>query len=171
MAMSANEYNQMLFERMHNEQRWENQPAMGWAVEDLNAGEIRRTVTEAVQRGRLVDPGTLEPAEMLRGLGLLREGVLLCAAVALFGNYERIEFEMPQCLLRVARFRGIDRTEFLDNRQFHGNAFTLLANAERFLRDTLPIAGRVEVGRFDRTDEPLYTDPPFHYAGRDTADG
>ena len=159
VAMSANEYNQMLFERMHSEQRWENQPAAGWSVEDLNAAEVRRTVTEAVQRGRLEDPGTLEPAEMLRGLGLLREGVLLRAAVALFGNAERIEFELPQCLLRVARFRGTNRTEFLDNRQFHGNAFTLLASAERFLRDTLPIAGRVEVGRFDRIDEPLY--PPL----------
>ena len=79
--------------------------------------------------------------------------------MVLFGKSERIEFEMPQCLLRVARFRGIDRTEFLDNRQFHGNAFTLLANAERFLRDTLPIAGRIEPGRFERIDEPLY--PPL----------
>ena len=43
---------------------------------------------------------------MLRGLGLLRDGVLLRAAAVLFGSTERLEFEMPQCLLRVARFRG-----------------------------------------------------------------
>ena len=159
LAMSATEYNQMLFERMHSEQRWENQPAVGWSVEDLDSGEIRRTVTEAVQRGRLADPGTLESAEMLRGMGLFRDGFLLRAAVALFGNAERVELELPQCLLRVARFRGTDRTEFLDNRQFHGNAFTLLASAERFLRETLPIAGRVEAERFERVDEPLY--PPL----------
>ena len=77
----------------------------------------------------------------------------------LFGSTERLEFEMPQCLLRVARFRGLDRMEFLDNRQFNDNAFTLLANAERFLRDTLPIAGRFEQDRFERIDEPLY--PPL----------
>ena len=47
----------------------------------------------------------------------------------------------------------------MDNRQFNGNAFTLLANAERFLRDTLPIAGRFEQDRFERIDEPLY--PPL----------
>ena len=93
------------------------------------------------------------------GLGLLRGGVLLRAAAVLFGSTERLEFEMPQCLLRVARFRGLDRMEFLDNRQFNGNAFTLLANAERFLRDTLPIAGRFEQDRFERIDEPLY--PPL----------
>ena len=48
---------------------------------------------------------------------------------------------------------------FLDNRQFNGNAFTLLSHAERFLRDILPIAGRFESGRMERIDEPLY--PPL----------
>ncbi len=40
-----------------------------------------------------------------------------------------------------------------------GNAFTLLSHAERFLRDTLPIASRFETGRIQRIDEPLY--PPL----------
>ena len=159
LAMTADEYNRMLFERMHSEQRWENQPATGWSVEDLDVGEIRRTVAEAVRRGRLEEPLSREPTELLRGLGLLRDGVLFRAAAVLFGNADRLEFEMPQCLLRVARFRGVDKMEFLDNRQFNGNAFALLAHAERFLRDTLPIAGRFEQDRFERIDEPLY--PPL----------
>ena len=159
LAMSADEYQRMLFERMHAEQRWENQAASGWSVEDLDANEIRRTVEEAIRRDRLEDPGTREPAALLRGLGLLRDGVLWRAAVVLFGKDKRVEFELPQCTLRVARFRGLDRTEFLDNRQFYGNAFTLLRSAERFLRDTLPIAGRIEPDRFERIDEPLY--PPL----------
>ena len=159
LAMTADEYNRMLFERMHSEQRWENQPATGWSVEDLDVGEIRRTVAEAVRRGRLEEPLSREPTELLRGLGLLRDGVLFRAAAVLFGNADRLEFEMPQCLLRVARFRGVDKMEFLDNRQFNGNAFALLAHAERFLRDTLPISGRFEQDRFERIDEPLY--PPL----------
>ena len=159
LAMAAQEYNQVLFERMHSEQRWENQPAAGWSIDDLDEAEIRRTVAEAVRRGRLEEPVGGEPTDMLRGLGLLRDGALLRAAAVLFGSTERLEFEMPQCLLRVARFRGLDRMEFLDNRQFNGNAFALLVNAERFLRDTLPIAGRFEQDRFERIDEPLY--PPL----------
>jgi len=63
---------------------------------------------------------------------------------------------MPQCLLRVARFRGVDKTEFTDNRQFNGHLFALLQHAERFLRDNLPVAGRVQPGLFERTDDPLY---------------
>ena len=30
LAMSADERNRILFERMHSEQRWENQPIDGW---------------------------------------------------------------------------------------------------------------------------------------------
>ncbi len=159
LAMPTEEYNRVLLERMHSEQRWENQPAIGWSIQDLDEAEIRRTVENAIRRGRLDDPGTREPAELLRGLGLFRGGVLCRAAVVLFGNTERIEYEMPQCLLRVARFQGTDRTEFLDNRQFHGNTFSLLKAAESFLRQTLPIAGRIEAGRFERIDEPLF--PPL----------
>ncbi|MDE2848440.1 MAG: putative DNA binding domain-containing protein [Gemmatimonadota bacterium] len=159
LAMSPDEYNRMLFERMHSEQRWENQPAAGWTISDLDVAEIRRVVAEGVRRGRMDEPPSREPADLLRGLGLLHDGVLLRAAAVLFGNGERLEVDMPQCLLRVARFRGTDKMHFLDNRQFNGNAFTLLANAERFLRDSLPIAARFEDDRFDRIDEPLY--PPL----------
>ena len=159
VALSTDEYNRMIFERMHAEQRWENQPADGWSVDDLDVAEIRRTVAEAAWRGRLDEPRGDDPSDLLRGLGLVRDGELLRAAAALFGSTERLGFEMPQCLLRVARFRGLDKMHFLDNRQFNGNAFKLLADAERFLRDTLPIAGRFEPDRFERIDEPLY--PPL----------
>lgn len=40
LKMSQDEYNRMLFERMHNEQRWENQPAPGWSVDDLDISEF-----------------------------------------------------------------------------------------------------------------------------------
>ena len=159
VEMRADEYQRMLFERMHSEQRWENQRADGWSVDDLDANEIRTTVEEAVRRGRLENPGTRDPHDLLRGLGLFKDGMLWRAAVVLFGNEERIRFDFPQCLLRVARFKGADRTEFVDNRQFHGNAFALLRVGERFLRDSLPIAGRIEEDSFERIDEPLF--PPL----------
>jgi ATP-dependent DNA helicase RecG len=156
--LSRGEYDRMLLERVHGEQRWENQPAAGWSVTHLDASEIRRTIEEAIRRGRAEDPGTQDPEDLLRGLGLIKDGALLRAAVVLFGLPERIEAELPQCLLRAARFRGVDRTEFLDNRQFHGNAFDLLQKAERFLRENLPVAGRIAPGLFERIDDPLY--PP-----------
>ncbi len=159
LKMSADEYNRILLERVHKEQRWENQPAAGWSVDDLDMVEIRNTVAEAVRIGRLDEPPSREPVDLLRGLGLLQDGVLLRAAAVLFGKEERLGIEIPQCKLRVARFRGIDKMEFLDNRKFLGNAFSLLSHAERFLRDSLPIAARFEPDRIQRIDEPLY--PPL----------
>ena len=156
VAMSADEYHRMLLERLHSNRRWETEPAEGWSVNDLDEEEIRRTVELAVQRGRLEAPETLDPTELLRGLRLLRGNVVLRAAAVLFGNTEQIEFDLPQCLLRVGRFRGTDRTVILDNRQFHGNAFVLLRAAERFLRETLPISARFEENNFERVDEPLF---------------
>lgn len=157
-TLTREEYNRVLLERLHGEQRWENQPAAGWTVADLDAAEVTRTLEEAIRRGRAEDPGTRDPAEVLRGLGLMKDGHLLRAAVVLFGRPERLEPEFPQCVLRVARFRGTDKTEFLDNRQFFGNAFDLLTKAERFLRENLPVAGRVQPSLFERVDDPLY--PP-----------
>ena len=163
-TMSRDEYNRTLIERLHGEQRWENQPAPTWSVADLDIVELTRSIDEAVRRGRVEEPGSRDPASLLRGLGLMKDGVLLRAAVVLFGRADRVEAEFPQCLLRVARFRGTDRTEFIDNRQIHGNIFELLGRAERFLRDSLPVAGRIMPGLFERVDDPLYPPPALREA-------
>ena len=157
-AMSHEEYNRVLLERLHGQYRWETEPVPDWEVDDLDLTEIVRTLEEAVRRGRADDPGTRDPVALLRGFGLTRGDTLLRAAVMLFGRSDRVGAEFPQCLLRVAKFQGTDRTEFLDNQQFHGNAFELLRRAERFARENLPIAGRIGPEQFERVDEPLY--PP-----------
>ena len=64
----------------------------------------------------------------------------------------------PQCHLRLARFKGVDKTEFLDNRQAYGNAFVLLNEAMEFLFRHLPISGRFEPEKLERIDELLF--PP-----------
>lgn len=159
LRMTEEEANQMLLERVHGEQRWETQPATAWSLADLDAAEITRTLDEAIRRGRATEPGTRDPLELLRGFGLVDEqDQLLRAAVVLFGRKERVEAKFSQGLLRAARFRGTDKSAFLDNRQFHGNAFELLAAGQRFLREHLPVAGRVVPDLFERIDDPLY--PP-----------
>ena len=164
-TMSRDEYHRVLLERLHGQHRWENEPVSDWTVDDLDPSEVTRTIDESIRRRRAEDPGTRDPTALLRGFGLIRGGRLLRAAVVLFGRSERVGVEYPQCMLRVARFRGTARTdEFLDNRQFHGNAFTLLGSAERFFRENLPIAGRIEPDRFERVDDPLYPPPALREA-------
>ncbi len=154
--MERGEYNRVLRERLHSSVRWETEAAAGWTPDDLDAAELVRTFDEAVRRGRADEIGTRAPAELLRAFGLTRSEALLRAAVVLFARSERLLPDYPQCLLKVARFRGTDKTEFLDNRQFFGNAFDLLLRADRFLRDHLPIAGRIVPNLFERVDDPIY---------------
>ena len=138
---------------------WDDEPVPEWTVDDLDRTEIVRTLDNAIRHGRAEEPETRDPTELLRGFGLIRGDRLLRAAVVLFGRSDRVSAEYPQCLLRVARFNGTSRTdEFIDNRQFHGHAFSLLSSAERFFLEHLPIAGRIEPDLFQRVDEPLY--PP-----------
>ncbi len=118
------------------------------------------------QIATLAAAGESETVEFKRTTGERREATrTLCAMLnhrggrVLFGHAERLGAEFPQCLLRVARFAGTDKTEFRDNRQSRGNAFELLLAAERFLREHVPVASRVVPGRLERVDEPLY--PPL----------
>lgn len=157
--LDRDEYNRLLLEQLHGVSRWENQAAEGWTVKDLDETEIVRTLEEAVRRGRAEDPGTRDPQDILRGLKLAKDGALFRAAIMLFGREQRLALDYPQCQLRLARFRGTDKTEFLDNRKFNGNVFELLLRAERFIRDHIPVAGRIVPNLFEREDDPLY--PPL----------
>lgn len=154
--MPRQRYERALLERLHATQRWENEAAVGFTVEDLDHAEITRTIDEAIRRGRMGEPGTRNPVGVLAGLNLIRDGHLLNAAVVLFGRSDRLMPTFPQCLLRMARFRGTDKSEFIDNRQEVGNAFDLFVRAQRFLRDHLPVAGRIVPNLFERIDDPLY---------------
>lgn len=155
-VMPQERYQQLLLDRMHDRRRWENTPAFGVLLEDLDQEEILRTIRTGIAAGRLPETTTTDPSDILDRLGLRVRGELLNAAVVLFGT--RFLPDYPQCQLRMARFKGTDRTEFLDNRQIHGNGFQLLGEAMLFLQRHLPVAGRIQPGLFEREDEPLF--PP-----------
>jgi ATP-dependent DNA helicase RecG len=149
-------YRQRLVEEALLTTAWESRPAEGCTLADLDEGEIILTVEEAIRRQRLVDPGTRDLEHLLLGLGLLEEGRIRNAAMILFGREERLRGRYPQCLLRMARFRGTTRISFDDNRQIMGNAFAVYRAAQRFWIDHLPVAGRIVPGQLARIDEPLY---------------
>jgi len=149
---------QRLMEDIQTAHRWETWPAHGFSVHDLDEQEIVRTIDEAIRRQRLADPGTRNPTELLIGMGLLDGDRPLNAAVVLFGRPGRLLPHFPQCLVRLARFRGRTKSEFIDNRQEVGNAFDIFIRAQRFLQDHLPVAGRIVPNLFERIDDPLY--PP-----------
>jgi ATP-dependent DNA helicase RecG len=128
--MSQDKYEKLLFERVHSKRRWENQPADEVALKDIDREEVFRIVDIARSVGRLVGPVGRSLPDVLDRLGLRKGGHILRAAVVLFGKTFLPDY--PQCELRMARFRGTDKTEFLDQRQVRGPAFKLLEESEVF---------------------------------------
>ncbi len=151
--MTQEHYEALLRERAHNRRRWENREAEELTIKDIDREEAQRIVEPARSTGRLVGPVGRSLPELLDRLGVRRKGKLLRAAVVLFGKTFLPDY--PQCELRMARFRGVDKIEFLDQRHLRGSAFKLLEEAELFCQRHFPLLGRIELGRLQRVDRPL----------------
>lgn len=153
-AMPQAHYEALLLEHAHGRSRWENAPATGVTLKQLDREEILRTVRLGIEAGRLPESTGSNIGDILDRLRLREKGELLNAAVILFGKESLPGY--PQRQLRLARFKGTDKSEFLDNRQPRGHAFALLDEAMTFLHRHLPISGRFETGRLERIDELLF---------------
>ena len=152
-VMPQTEYNQRLLVRTHELHRWENQLADGYRLEDLDLHEVERTHRVAVDVKRLDAPFT-SAADTLDRFQLRRDGQLLRAAVVMFGRRQMPDY--PQCALRMARFRGTTKNEFIDQRQIFGHAFQILEEASLFLERHVPVAGWFEEGKWERQEKPQY---------------
>lgn len=117
-VMPQERYNDLLLARSHNHSRWENAPAIETAENDLDQNEILRTVRLGIEAGRLPESTGNNIGDILDRLELRKDGLILNAAVVLFGT--KLAHWYPQCQLRAARFKGLDKSEFLDNRQHRG---------------------------------------------------
>jgi ATP-dependent DNA helicase RecG len=153
--MGKDEADRMVVDRAQSTRRWETGTSP-LNMRDLDLAEIRKTMQRAIDSGRLPSTSSSDPMDVLNGFHLRKGATLLHGAAALFAKQGSAHY--PQFALRMARFRGVDKSEFLDQRQVNGNLFRLMDEAVEFLNRHLPVAGRVEPGLFERVDAPLF--PP-----------
>lgn len=151
--MSRERFEELVVDRAHGRRRWENQEAEEVTIRDIDRDEVLRIIEAARSTGRLVGPVGRSLPDLLDRLGVRRKGTILRAAVVLFGRTFLPDY--PQCELRMARFRGTDKTEFLDQRHLRGPAFKLLEEGELFCQRHFPLPGRIEPGKLQRVDRPL----------------
>ena len=156
-VMPQDMYQQLLLNRAHSKNRWENSAATEFELTDLDREEILKTVRTGIAAGRLPESTGTDPVDVLDRLGLRTKGIILNAAVVLFGKVFLPYY--TQCQIRLARFKGTNKTEFLDNKQLYGHAFSLLDEAMFFIQRHLPVAGKITPGVIERIDEPIF--PPL----------
>ena len=120
---------------------WERQTAENINISDLHEERIRGAVRLGVEGGRLPASTVTETLEhVLEKLQLLNDGVPNNAAVALFTT--KI-YGYSQFRIRMARFRGTDKLEFIDNQRAEGNFFDLLDAGMQFFFKHLSLSGKV----------------------------
>lgn len=135
-------YERMLLQRDDGKYRWEQFDNEDLALQDIDGNEVLKTVRLGIECGRLPEDTGNDIPVILEKFGLMRNGVLNHAAAVLFGKHENMEY--PQCLLRLARFRGIDKTVFMDNQRIQGNFFQLLNAAMAFIFKHLSLSGTTD---------------------------
>ena len=119
---------------------WEQQVASGISVSDLSEQRIRGAIRLGVEGGRINPSAMTEPIEMvLDKLQLLSDGKPNNGALALFG----ININDARFNLRMARFRGVDKNEFIDNQKVKGNFFELLDAGMAFFFKWLALSGKI----------------------------
>lgn len=134
-------YNRLLMQR-GGKYAWEAMANSDLRISDLDEHAIMGAVRGGIRCGRLPEATIREDLPtILEKFNLLHDGKLNNASAVLFG---RDFYYYPQCLLRLARFKGTAKNEFLDNQRVTGNIYTLLDAAMAFFFKHLSLSGKIE---------------------------
>ena len=141
VVMPRDMFEDRLMRSNRNHCKWEDQVCEGITIADLEERRIRGGVRLGVERGRMPASSLLESTEeLVEKLKLTTNGKLKNAAAALF---LRDTSRFPQFLLRMARFRGTNKNEFIDNQRAYGNFFALMDAGMAFFFKHLSISGKI----------------------------
>ena len=120
---------------------WERQPSEFTSISSLDEKLIRGVVRLGVEKGRMMEQALTEPiSDVLSKWKLVDGDRPLNAATALFTKNTGM---YTQFTMRMARFLGTDKNEFIDNQRVDGNIFQLLNEAMNFFRKHLNMHGRI----------------------------
>ena len=140
-TMPQSIYNELLMQR-GGKYGWESMANPDLELSDLDEDVIIGAVRAGIDSGRLPESTIREEIPtILEKFDLLHNHFINNAAAVLFGNKF---YNYPQCLLRMARFKGKNKNEFIDNQRINGNIYDLLDAAMNFFFKHLSISGKIE---------------------------
>lgn len=140
-TMPQSIYNELLMQR-GGRYGLESMAKPDLELSDLDEDVIIGAVRAGIDSGRLPESTIREEIPtILEKFDLLHNHFINNAAAVLFGNKF---YNYPQCLLRMARFKGKNKNEFIDNQRINGNIYNLLDAAMNFFFKHLSISGKIE---------------------------
>lgn len=148
-TMPQSRYNEFLIQREEMFHGWETYPNPSLKLKDLDEEEIHKTVRLGIECGRLPETTGNDIPSILEKLNVYEDGVLTNAAAVLFARKKLAQY--PQNMLRLARFKGKDKSVFIDNQRIYGNIFQLLDAAMAFIFKHLSISATIN--RLERDEQ------------------
>ena len=124
---------------------WEGRVNEAISVDDLNTEQVYQVLHDGITRHRIhASAMTLsEPVVVMCKLGVARkDGSLTNAANVLFGKEPTMEH--IQCKVRLARFKGTNKNEFVDQTVCEGNLFVQYNAVMDFCLKHLNLSGRMD---------------------------
>ena len=120
---------------------WEASPARSLSLSDLSSERIMGCIRLGVNGGRIPATALTEPIEdTLSKWKLFFNGAPTNGAALLFSSNT---YPYDNFKLRMARFLGTNKNEFIDNQLAEGNFFDLLDAGMSFLFKHLNLSGRI----------------------------
>ena len=148
--MPQSMYQELLLQRDICKRKWEEEIDTKVSVDSLDEESVRRLVSSGIQAGRIPESMRIKSIpEILDKMKLSENGHIKNAAVALF---TKEDYAPIQLHIRLARFKGTNKREFIDNRRSIGNIFHLYDDGMAFLFKHLNISGTFVDGQPERVE-------------------
>jgi len=139
--LSAKEIENIILKKNKDRLQWDNQICGKASLNDIDSVSLQRYIELAKKSKRM--PVADESEEMvLKKLNLITDDGITNACVLLFGK-EPFRYFYNN-VVKCGRFRGIEKQEFIDMKDFSGNLFENLEKSLVFLQEHLRLRARIK---------------------------
>jgi len=139
--LSAKEIENIILKKNKDRLQWDNQICGKSSLDDIDSVSFQRFMELASKSKRI--PIADESEEMvLKKLNLITDEGITNACILLFGKEPSQYFHNN--VVKCGRFRGIEKQEFIDMKDFSGNLFENLEKSVLFLQEHLRLQARIK---------------------------
>lgn len=133
--MSANEIEKFILEKNKDSIRWDYEICKEASLRDIDSKRLKWFLKEGGKEFESIE-------RSIKKLKLMKNGNLLNSAILLFGKKPQKFFQNVK--LRCAVFGSEDTSIDIDMKEFEGNIFELIENAEKYFLENIHIGMKLE---------------------------
>ncbi len=148
--ISAKELENIILKKNKEKIQWDADICVKAGLRDISVDKFSSLTKDS----KRIDIENESKGTILKKLNLLKDGKLTNAAVLLFAKNP--EMFLGNITVRCGRFKGVEKEEFLDMKDFNGNLFDDLDNIINFIKEHLNLKAKIRgMRRIESWELPL----------------